>query len=215
MKTIIILVIIASAITFISCKFSNSKTNKTVEKSNDISFLFKTNSFSYIFFRNDCRNEIKDLLKDLKYTVYKTKNLKCDLYAINSYLNESNSSQNIVNKGLFFNSNFTVLIDPEMVVSTYEEQLIDFAKKNNTTIISVIWERYSQAKIMVVISPVGLVSKTISVPGQDIPDNFKPNHNVLNGVDEQSLLEALTTLDVPYKNILSGVLDVELLKLYE
>lgn len=189
------------------CGFGCSK-NEEVKKEdknvNGCSFMYKPQSFSFIFFEGDVKNEIIDFFRKTDYKILSKEIIVGEYKLLENELEKRKldtpiENKNIVYKELFKYGGYTVLVDPEMVVSTFEAELAEFSKNKSVKITCATWERYSQTVMLSTISSTGITSNT----------------ELLKNKGYEGLINALTVLKIPMNEIFSEKLECELLKLSE
>lgn len=211
-KSLLILLIM---MIIVSCKIDRKNTNKNNPQSMDnIDFINRTTSFSYIFFQGNHVDKIVSFLTKVNYKLLTRKTLSGAYNKVYTDLENLSDDSTIVKKGIFFKDGYTVLMDPEMVVGTYEKELIDLSKDIDNIIVVAIWERYSQTRALVKITKNGLESRTYLTVGQDAVDNVNTNKLLEKYNTETGLFLALDELKIPYKTLFGDnmILDVLTLK---
>jgi hypothetical protein len=208
------LLVILLIVTVVSCN-EKKKQPETITKVQGTEFMERTSSFSFVFFTGKHNNEIKDLLKELNYQLISEEVYTGAMANVYPKLEETAENNKVVKKGLVEIDNVTILVDPEMVICTNEDQLVEFAKTNDTQILVAIWERYSQTRLLVEIDKEGVKSRTYAAPESAGQDNINPVKEVLESSSESGLVAVLKTRGLPFEKLMTNQISATALVLRE
>ncbi len=212
-KSLLVLLIV---MIIVSCKIERKNTSKNnVQTVDNVSFLNRVPSFSYIFFQGNHVDKIVSFLTKVDYQLLSRETLSGTFNSVYKDLENMSDDGTIVKKGIFFKDGYTVLIDPEMVVGTYEKELVDLSKEIDNLIVVAIWERYSQTTALVKITKNGLESRTYLTVGQDPVDNVNTNKLLEKYNTETGLFLVLDELKIPYKTLFGDNMNLDVLTLKE
>ena len=198
--------------TMLSCKTEKKNNSQSM---NNTDFLKRTPSFSYVFIKGNHVDRVVSFLEEVDYKLLSRENQSGDyekVYEDLEYISEDNK---IVKKGIFYKDGFTVLIDPEMVIATLEEELVNLSRELDNKIVAAIWERYSQTRALIEISQTGLESSTYLTVGEDAIDNVNTNKHLEQNDTEVGLYRALGELTIPYKTLFGDNMKLDILTLKE
>jgi hypothetical protein len=164
-------------------------------------------SFSLVVFDGDHSAEIPDLLAACGYQILDraaTHGTPIDLMERLGAIRGPNRS--IVSKAYWASPRVTVLVDPEMIVSSArDEQLINFCREHNTMAWAALWERVSETAILTEISGDGILRQTWYERGAPLATQLAPRAEVASSPDGAGLRAAMAACGVPVDDVFADV----------
>jgi hypothetical protein len=165
------------------------------------SFHARPPSFSLVFFEGDVREAIPSLLAGCGYRLtggVSERVVAADLYG--SMQRWSGRGRLVVRKAVYPVPGFTVLADPELVVTTDDEALEDFCRANRIGAIAALWERVSKTVLLHEVGPDGSRRRSFWTEGR--PEAGQAPHPELAArPDADGLQAALARLGIPLRSV--------------
>lgn len=172
-------------------------------------------SFSLVFFDGDLTAQLPDLLEKCGYRILGTAQATGPLLALNAEMSDPQGPNNsIVFKGFFKAGNFTVLIEPEMVLFAASDQLSGFCEQYSTRAVAAIWERASESAGLVEYDNRGVTRQTWFSQGVPTGEQIDPHLHIVERPNSEGLKAALQELGIPVQQVF-GQVDVAVLQLQE
>lgn len=133
-----------------------------------ISSMFeRPRSFCFSVFSKDVGSSIRALLEAKRYAVRRVSVESGGLFDVHSVIGVFNSAtRNIVRKAYRVIDGRTILLDPEMVLSTDDKALATFCAAHSATVYSALWERVSESALFMEVDGKGLTRRTVFTQGK-------------------------------------------------
>jgi hypothetical protein len=173
-------------------------------------------SFSLVVFTSDQRDGIPGLLASCGYQILRQgAGSGGPVELMDSLAGVSGPDRNVVLKAYWASSNLTVLIDPEMIVSSaQDQQLVDFCRERGTTAWAALWERVSETAMLTEVAGDGVLRRTWYERGAPCGEQLDPRLEIAESPDGAGVRAAMAAAGVPPDQVFSNV-DVTVLELQE
>ena len=122
----------------------------------DVSFLFREPSFSFLFFTGNVCDVVPELLANCGYDVtVGHRRSESTFFEISDAIRRIEGPRNIVYKAIYQVPGGMVLLDPEMTVGSYKDEIIEFCSEHGIEVFVAIWKRFSQSILCAHLAPGG------------------------------------------------------------
>ena len=157
--------------------------------------ILHPSSFSLVVFHDDHAGQVPALLAACGYTVLHTGHVHGNPVQLHDALGEVRDGS-IVTKAYWSCPTMTVLIDPEMIVSSAsEEQLAAFCRDQETKAVCAVWERVSEPAMLIEIDAAGVRRKTWHERGAHV-EASDPRPEVAASPDDAGLKAGLAATGI-------------------
>jgi len=161
-----------------------------------------SSSFSLLVLEGAVTNKLENLLRKQEYKIVSRKSVEDRFLALCDSLESVEEQRDIVRKAILTVKDYTILMDPEMVLFTnMEDDLRALSERLAIKVYSCLWERVSRTVVFLKIDRGGIVEKTMIVPGQKITDNVNPNRTIMKEPNCQGLIKAMSEAGLPVGEI--------------
>ncbi len=181
----------------------------------EIEFLGRRESFSLVVFKGAVREHVPAWLRRAGYRQLETRPARAPFDELYETLGAVEGPGNtIVSKAVYELPGFTVLLDPEMVLSGDEGRIAAFCEQHATAAWGVIWERYSQTVSLTEAEETGVRRRAFWVSGKAEGEQKDPWPPLQAQGTVEGLLASMTAAGLPVDRILGDV-DATVLRLDE
>lgn len=149
-------------------------------------------SFSFVAIPGDATAEIPRLLSACRYQVRQTWNYRGNFFDLYPRLERPWDDDDAISKKAWYRAgDYTVLVDPEMVLNVDLEQLSALSRNAGGVIVCAIWERASETVILKEIGASGIVRQSWYCQGRatDVQENV--HAEIAKTPNSDGLLKAL------------------------
>lgn len=173
----------------------------------DVSFFFREPSFSFLFFTGNVCDALPKLLANCGYDVtVGHKWYESTFFEISDAIRGIEGPRNVAYKAVYQVPGGMVLLDPEMTVSVYKDEIIDFCAEHGVEGFVAIWERFSQSILCTHLAPEGVSVDVCVMEGVMQGDAVNAPPSFLNQTDPACLKMFLLAAGVPLDAIFGKVL---------
>jgi hypothetical protein len=172
-------------------------------------------SFSLVLFVGDHLGAVPELLAKCGYQLLEQTTVTASPSEIYSDLPDPSGPQNtIVFKAAYSHDGFTVLMEPEMVLLTEPEPLIQFCVNRHTRLVCVLWERVTETAGLVEVTESGVSREAWYLAGSASQPPKNPPQALTSRPDATGLSNSLVDLGFP-KALLTDEVSAARFKLKE
>lgn len=176
--------------------------------------IMDTSSFSIVAFRGDHGASMPDLLSACGYSQEREWKARGNPAGLSDAFHALAGRDDTVTLKAYWSSpEVTVLIDPEVVISSgLEEQLTAFCAHQGTSATVVMWERVSETAILTEMAGTGVVRRTWYQQGRPFDSQKDPRPELKKSPDARGLRAALAACGLPVGRLFADT-DVTVLEL--
>ena len=172
----------------------------------DVSFLFREPSFSFLFFTGNVCDVVPKLLANCGYDVtVGHRRYESTFFEISDAIRRMEGPRNIAYKAVYQVPGGTVLLDPEMTVGSYKDEIIESCSEHGIEVFVAIWERFSQSILCAHLAPGGASVDVCVMEGVMQGDAVNPPPSFLKQTDPACLKMFLVAAGVPLDSIFGKV----------
>lgn len=172
----------------------------------NLEFLTRPDSFSLVAIRGQVADAIPAWLGKRGYKQLETREVRAPFAKLYPGLRQvAGPRRNIVMKAVYVVSGFTVLLDPEMVLSSNRKALTELCATSQTTCFGAIWERNSQTVLLTQVDATGQRRFVVWTAGKQPAQPIEPWPELQGEGSVGALLQAMNAENLPLAELFGEV----------